>query len=106
MAAESTVPIIAVVISFGSLIVASVAAYISWRNAQSQGELTQRLKSQDVDYERKRFITALWDKMEDVAQIYPDEKGEYNEADIYYALNTLELVAICWQNKYPFMTRT
>lgn len=93
------IDIVSAIIAFGSLIVSSVAVYMSWKNAQQQGELAQRLNDQDQDFERKRFITALWDKMANVAEIQPNEKGEYDEEDIFDALNTLELVAICWQNK-------
>lgn len=93
------VSIISVIIAFGSLIVSCVAAYISWKNSREQGKLTQRLRNQDQDFERKRFITALWDKMSEMVEIHPDDQGNYNENDILYALNTLELVAICWENK-------
>lgn len=92
------VPIISAIIAFGALIVSSVAVVISKQNARVQGQLTERLRSQDQDFERKRFITALWDKMTEVAEIHPDAKGKYDEPDIFYALNTLELVSICWSD--------
>lgn len=92
------VPVIAIVIAFGSLVVASIAAYISWKNAQKQGELTQRLKAQDQDFEKKRFVTALWDKMANLYEIQPDSQGAYKEAHVFDVLNTLELVATCWEN--------
>lgn len=97
--------VISIFISLGSLLVASVSAYISWRNAQGQaslareqGALTQRLSSQDQDFERKRFIIALWDKMANVLEIQPDQQGNYNDTDVLDALDTLELVSICWEN--------
>jgi hypothetical protein len=98
--------VMSVFISFGSLIVACVSAYISWGNAQRQAELsheqgvlTEKLNRQDQDFERKRFITALWDKMASIVEIRPDEQGHYNDADVLDALDTLELVSICWDHK-------
>lgn len=95
---KDTAVIISVIISFGSLLVSSIAVYISWANAQKQGELTQRLNSQDQDFERKKFIAVLWDKIAEVPEIKKDENDEYNATDVWYALNTLELIAICWIN--------
>ena len=92
------VSIIAAIISLGSLVVSSVAVYISRQNAKEQGQLTEQLKTQDQDFERKKFIVALWDKMADVSEIDKDEQGNYDETDIFYALNTLELVSVCWTN--------
>lgn len=106
------IEIISTIISFGSLIVSYMAINISKKNSRQQrelareqreltgkqGELTQRLQDQDEDFERKRFITALWDKMANVVEIHPNDQNEYDEHDIFDALNTLELVAICWKN--------
>lgn len=84
-----TVSIAAALISLGSLIV-------SYWNARRQTNLTRALKSQEREFERKKFVTVLWDKMTEVAELHPDEQGKYDETDIFYALSTLELVAICW----------
>ena len=37
--------------------------------------------------------------MTTVPEIQPDPTGNYNEMHVRYALDTLELVAICWVNK-------
>ncbi|VTU31682.1 hypothetical protein H6CHR_03649 [Variovorax sp. PBL-H6] len=103
-------PMLSVLVSIGSLLVACLAAYIAWSNAQKQiatsllltekqAGLAERLNNRDADSDRKRFVVDLWDKMTEVTQILPDEKGEYNEHDIWNALNNLELVATCWQNE-------
>ena len=121
------ISIISTAISFGSLIASFMAFKTSKKNyrkqiqltqqqtnqgeqqlelsrqqtelSRQQGELTQRLNDQDQDFERKRFITALWDKMANVVEIQKNDQDEYDENDIFDALNTLELVAICWENE-------
>ena len=90
---------LSVVVSFFSFLVACVAAYLSWHNAQRTTALTARLKAQDVDYEKKRFFVELWDKMTAVYEIVPDDNGEYDENDVLDAANTMELVATCWENE-------
>src|SRR5215510_6156969 len=115
-----TPPEIANIISIGSLLMAGISAYFAWNSQQRQARLeatqatltanlskqreefdtalTANLSRQSEEFERKRFIVALWGRMEEVAEIIKDKQGNYNEGDIYYALNTLEFVSICWQN--------
>ena len=67
---------------------------MSRKQGLEQRTLQERLNRQESDFEKKRFITVLWDKMATVSNISRDEPIE---ADVRYAVNTLELVSLCWQ---------
>lgn len=44
---KDIIAVIAVAISL-------ISIYMSWRNAESQGKLSQRLKSQDIAFDQKK----------------------------------------------------
>jgi hypothetical protein len=59
--------------------------------------VTIKLKRRDVIYERRRlFITALWDKLISVKSINTTNATAERVVEL---LNTLELVALCWENE-------
>ena len=55
----------------------------------------QQLKQHDAALDRRRFVTTLWDKMTQVKKIDP---AAPIEEDVKFALNTLDLIAVCWIN--------
>jgi len=59
--------------------------------------VTIKLKRRDVIYERRRlFITGLWDKIISVKSINATNATADRVIEL---LNTLELVALCWENE-------
>ena len=73
-------------ISIIALVISVIAIAISINNQRREHH-----------FDSKRFIINIWDKMANIPKILPVD-GDYIEDDIFEALNTLELVAICWQN--------
>lgn len=81
--AKFVVSIVAIVLSLSAIVVSAV--------------LTKKLKNRDVLYERRKlFITALWDKLVAVRGLDP---GNVTVERVIEVLNTLELVALCWEDE-------
>jgi hypothetical protein len=89
--AKDYIAIVAVMISIAAI-------YIAWRNAKEQGVLTERLNKQDVELDRKKLVTALWDRMSNLWEVRANEADQYNETYVWENLNSLELIAVCWEN--------
>ena len=76
--------------SIGALLISIAAIIVS-------ASVTKKLKNRDVIYERRRlFITALWDKLVAVKGVNP---GNATVERVIEVLNTLELVALCWEDE-------
>ena len=74
-------------VSIVALIASASAIFISWRT-------TTKLKKQDITIDkRKLFITALWDRLTAVRGL---NSTNVTRERILEVLNTLELVALCW----------
>jgi hypothetical protein len=86
------------VVAAVSLFISLVAIFMSWRSAKAQVALTERLKAQDIDLDRKKLFTALWDKMSNLWEVRQNERGEYDETLVWENLNSLELIAVCWES--------
>ncbi len=77
------------VVSIAALIISGVAIFMSRRVAI-------KLKNQDIANDRRRlFITALWDKLTAVRGL---DSGNATRERVVEVLNTLELVALCWES--------
>jgi len=74
--------IIAIVVSIAAIIFSVVTTY--------------KLKNKDMDFDRRKFFVAiLWDKLIAVRGINPTH---VTDDLVMNVVNTLELVAICWEN--------
>jgi hypothetical protein len=113
-------PALEAIATAGSFVVAIVAFVASWKTGKKQSEADERiarnhaeaqeriannhanlekqLRAQYDDYERKKFVTTLWDKLAEVNVLEKPKGGTYDDiaTAIYYAVSTLELVSICW----------
>jgi hypothetical protein len=77
------------IVSIVAAILAGYAIYVSKTTAT-------KLKERDIDIDkRKVFITALWDKIIAVKQLTRETATPNRVKEV---LNTLELVALCWDN--------
>lgn len=94
MKPEVIVTIIAAVVSSVSVVVSIISVRLVNKQAIEQKALQERLNDQESNFEKKRFIISLWDKMTAISSINP---GKPVEVDVRNAVNTLELVSICWQ---------
>ena len=78
-----------------ALLTSLTAMVVSWRTATKLKEKDIELKKHDIEHnKRKLFITALWDRLVDVKALNP---GNVTRERILEVLNTLELVALCWE---------
>jgi hypothetical protein len=80
----------------GKLIVSILALFMSVVSIYLSVATSHRLKNKDIVNERRRlFITALWDKLTSVKGL---NTTNATKERVFEVLNTLELVALCWDN--------